>query len=890
MCRNLRGPSLLILYAAQSTTPSPMWTAVRPGPRLLSLPKTAFPLYIRRLGCHAPLKNPQNYIFEPEVKHDEDGKDLQKALGEVRHYLRTDDISEELRDVLVGLKTESLLAHLEPDLEKETLSTIEAVFAYYTQKKVPIAQNVSNEALQTLFILASNHVLATKSEVPNFLLSLALEWTRSADPIPNHILVNIIHLGASSKLSGLASSLTYVLRGKRGTLDAEFTRAFLDSCRARQLLSLDTFEALLAAAKTTGASQVINADFSNAYIEYLEEIFEYDAPDLHEFRDHNKNIYRIQGIANQLVHQFNVQSNAELLLKLLKCKADLNSVFNSAADLDAIDSLLVQLEAQSQDFQDVKNVIFKQDLADEQLCESLLAELALRVPEHSTFLHAICDFVAGDDVKFTTSLRLRARIIQALVNLGNCPAEEKFSHVQAAYASFLDEDVDIVSDVVLGITAVPQSDSSKLLHLALQDLPRAELSLYDTKSIVDNCLWAGNTTAAYEAFEKSVDSSLSQWAESDDPAVGATLSRLVVALASGDEPITEFFPKFRKVKQHMPVKGSPDAIYHVAKKMLAEGFIGDVIELLKREFPKMERDSCVKIRVDTDYGAEHRKVFDLIHNFILEYSGEETFEANWVLYGELHNYFQVPYESYFDAIKFFCERDRLHAALLIVRRMKMLSNLHSEQNGNFPPLREMFMYLFQVFGENLYEKGVAELHEILKTDTDLQTTDIDMQNCILNAYSNLQLVGKARDLFLAISANPKDQGGANEETIQIMIKTFTYGDMDYVRKFWNNLSQYGVFPNYAIFRQYLIAHAYYGLIDDAKKLLSEVDDYNLEFSSDLLMCMHNYCLDPEKQKEVQEWAKIEHKDAWRELVESGSLRSATPYATDDNLLGPAEQA
>ena len=45
-----------------------------------------------------------------------------------------------------------------------------------------------------------------------------------------------------------------------------------------------------------------------------------------------------------------------------------------------------------------------------------------------------------------------------------------------------------------------------------------------------------------------------------------------------------------------------------------------------------------------------------------------------------------------------------------------------------------------------------------------------------------------------MSLEPKDAGGVDETSATIMIKAYTYNDLIYVQKFWDNLSMFGLVP------------------------------------------------------------------------------------------------
>ena len=44
-----------------------------------------------------------------------------------------------------------------------------------------------------------------------------------------------------------------------------------------------------------------------------------------------------------------------------------------------------------------------------------------------------------------------------------------------------------------------------------------------------------------------------------------------------------------------------------------------------------------------------------------------------------------------------------------------------------------------------------------------------------------------------MSLEPKDAGGVDETSATIMIKAYTYNDLIYVQKFWDNLSMFDWF-------------------------------------------------------------------------------------------------
>lgn len=814
-------------------------------------------------------KKPQ-LIIEEDVATNK----VANCVSDLRHYLKTTEVPQTLRQKLLRTKLMELVNDA-PDLSDATVSgAINATVMQFYRSELDLLEA---EDLQLIFNRSVQSLLAAeKPSVPQYVAKLAQTFSASDEHIPTTVLVNVLRLG-SLTTRDFAVSLRYVARSQKSRLPYDFTQAVLQQLQGE--LDLAKFEAFLAVGEKDAL--LIDSNFCGALMDYVEGLFAETNPNVHEYKNLERSVHRIQLIATETIEQSFSKVDTETKLKLLKFKADLNSVAATASDRDQIGYMLLVLneEGSSDDYEMAKGALFKQNLSDEALAENLIMELAKH--GYAAMSTLVNDFIIADDVKFSDEIRLRASLIK-------CFAEEKapaeaYAAAKEIFSLHLEEasTLDIIVETAMASPIEPIEFINKLKN----DLESEyDPSVQAFKSIIDRAILLGNADYAWATFEQSLKYGNVHWNHTFDPSVNFTLSNLVTIVAQKGTDITSIFPKFRKVKQHMTSSCNADALQAMAQKMLAEECVGDVIEMLKRELPKIDKDSVQRIGVNAPYAVSHRQLFDCLHDFVLSYRNEETFETNWVLYGELHKYFHVPYETYMPVLKFFCDVDRLNAALVIFRKMKMLNEQHGSKVTNLPPLREMYMYLLQVFGDRLYEDGVIEVHEFLKMDLNVPTQDIQLQNSVLNAYSNLQNVGKVRDLFLSITSNAKQSGGINEETAQIMIKTYTYSDMLYVKKFWDNLSQFGVFPNYAVFKQYVIAHVYHGKIEEAVQLVEEIDDYNLEFSPDLLLSMHNYCLDPKKQEMVIDWAAQNHREAWDKLQQSGLLRKASQYAPDSNLL------
>lgn len=871
-----------------------MWRTLLSGPLRRRVLSSNRPQLLR---CYAWLPTKQRNKLKQKtfiIENSPNNKEANFVSG-LRHYLKSTEIPKKLRSNVLRTKLLELVNEV-PNLKEnpEVFSVINATIVQFLRENEKGTSVLTTEELYLIFNRSFESLIDSKDPgVPPFMAKLAQLFTLSSDAVPVNVLVKVVLLGTMMKFATLSSSLEYVAKNRKSSLPLDFTKKLLDHYQSRKELDLSKFEALLLVGNNIRDAFLVDSSFCNALIDHVELLFAENSPKTHEYLDMERNVHRIQMIVSETIKQTLFKVDTETNLKMLSFKSDLNSVAANEEDIESIGKILTHISSACSDnkFQTLKEVLFRQNLSDESLAETLLLELA-KEEQFSPMTKIICGIITADDIKYSSGLRLRASLIECFLDSRYQPNDFLFEKVRNIYLPYLnDSEIDLYYNIVQAAMAsgfVQPSEFLVHLNATFAQQKVFEPSLNAFKSMIDRAVASGDADYAWKIFQQSLGYGTVQWDQSLDPAVGLTLNNLIILIARDGSNMEAIFPKFRSIRQHMTFPCNAEALNAMATKMLQEEFVGDVIEMLKRELPKIDKDASQRINVVAPHASTYRQLFDTLHNFVLHYKSEETYETNWVLYGELHKYFHVPYESYMPALEFFCNVDRLNAALIIIRLIKMLSERHGSTYTNPPPLREMYIYLLQVFGDRLYEEGVIEVHEFLKMDVNINSQDINLQNCILNAYSNLQNVGKVRDLFLSISSNAKQSGGINEETAQIMIKTYTYSDMLYVNKFWNNLSQFGVFPNYAVYKQYVIAHVYHGFVDEAFAIISSIDDYNIEFSSDLLLSMHNYCLDPKKQELVAKWAIENHKEDWERLKMSGLLKTASNYMPDSNLLTSGE--
>lgn len=825
-------------------------------------------------------------------------KRIRRHVNDVRHYLKSTDVPENIRRKILSEKLSSLVEYT-ADIEAApiVLPTLNLALLHSHNRGESFTSILPVPSLEALFNNTARYVSSREQvEYPQFMALLAIELLKSPGPIKTEVLLNIIDMGSLLRLGDFKSTLSFLLSYRAASLPPNFASDVLQHLQRTNRLDLNKFEVLAELDLLSDDVVLVDDAVVTHFITYVESLFPDTKPNLHEYKDPERNIYRVSFAANTLIEAAKAATSLvsiQSLLTLLKLQTTLNSIVSSKNDQEIVESILIELKTRCQGsgYSNLKQVLFEQDLFDESLSETILLETASRTDTHREMCIEMAAFIKNDDIKFSPSLRARAHLLHELHMLHTPTVETataKILEVMSPYVEESEEATKLFSDIAEVLTKLrflPHTEMYLFLtqEMALQhNLPGMDLYFY--KHFIDCGVLIDDSEFALKVFYDSTQNCSSSWAESPDPTMAITLNKLIQALVGDSLDIAHIFPVFRQIRLHLVGSLTAETLNALAVPMLEANCVGDVMEMMKRELPKMNKDSYLRLATENPWAHAHRALFDTLMGYVVSYKGDETAETNWLLYGELHKYFQIPFDSYLPAMKYFCEVNRLNAALVIFRTLRLLNDLHGDKNTNRSPLKEMYIYLLKVFGDNLYEEGVHELHEFMKMDVSLQHQDILLQNCLLNAYTNLQDIGKARDTFLAISSNPKSDGGVNEETIQTIIKAYTYSDFSYVARFWNNLSSYGIFPNHGIFKQYVIAHVYHGLVEEAVELVSSIDDYNLEITDDLLLAMHNYCLEPHKQKEVVKWLIENHKEQWLELKQSGLLKNASGYEPDSLLL------
>lgn len=832
-----------------------------------------------------------------EEEPDEDFKD--PRLRDIRHSLKSTDIPDGLRQKILTDKMTWLIEEYE--FSSQLLPLINNVFMelYKLNKYTIIDRNGGNDIMSedaiTELLKKSFTTLLNEPEVgalPEYLLVL-IQFSLTNDfPLNDSMLVNITLLASRLNYNNLNLKDTLLLLVKSNKITSHtFINELIDTLYLQGKLKFQVFEVLADLNSTLSGNSPIklNDNYYTSLINYIESLYKDKSPKTHEYKNLESSIFRVQHCALKLIDQCDLKElKMETIFNLLKLASDLQAANHHYDSSRVVNKLLDHLN--SFDPKSVSDFFLRQEFASEALLDTFVSLIV-----HNNYKVLLDELMTS--IQNKPMFYLKERLIQSKLYFTEETSEDALSKhaidTISAEISNSTENLDITALYLKVLQIFVEAGRVSPNGIFTNEITKffkdqgMEVPLLAYKMRMDKAISYSNQQQAFEIFNDS-GINLVQWStqHESNPQALKTLNDFIILSSEKIEDIGELFNLFIVIKQQM-VNDTANvfALTALSKRMLAEECVGDCIELLKRELPSIDRDSTLKLPTNEEFGFAYRQLFDTLHEFVINYTNEETYETNWVLYGELHKYFYVPFDSYLPAMKFFCHHDRLNAALIIFRQIKRLYESHGNHNY-LPPLKEMYVHLFRAFGDGLYEEGVEEIHEYLKMDVSLPRQDIELVNSVLNAYSNLQDVAKARDIFLSLSPLQQIKGieGANEETVQIMLKTYTYADINYVRSFWNNLSSMGILPNYDIFKQYLIAHVYHGLPEDAIELTKEMDDYGLEVKEDTLVSMYNLCLSSDNQDKIEQWAQKEYLNEWNNIVSKNLLNRSDDYVPENNIL------
>ncbi|EER35011.1 conserved hypothetical protein [Candida tropicalis MYA-3404] len=810
-------------------------------------------------------KKKKEYIIEePTIYQNET---IQKYYNGISPYLveeESSDLTNELKVKMMSTKIEELLNNVEEiEGNDELIEVLElSIKNGFKDINNNNRTNIPIELSILLFDKLYNEIIIKQ---PGFSKQIIESLLLNIEKLPNLTIIQLVTYIQDSKSSKLNQILKSLLN--RINFDS-FLKDYLEYLYEKKKLSLEIFEELI-------ELEMIKDDMIKYLNKHIEDLFKETTPEVHCYLNLEYNIDRIQYVINQMINKLQFSGiSLDSLLTIFKLNWEILQVNKCQESSDNNDKILNYLQDKTNQ---VKDEIFRQNLDDESLAECLL--FTSWKYNNKMLANEITEFISKDEVKFSQMLRYQSEVYKIVHNsLSNNVVEQ----IIAKLPEHMENPSEVYEKSIQAIMTSDISPTSEIID-QLQIQLSTEKSIYSYKYLLDRAIEMNDYEVSMKIFNASV-SDFTPWAQyNTDPTISKTINDLIQCVVNNN-PMKQAFPIFQSIKAQLQQQINIDTINSIVPKILQEDLTGDVIELMTRELPKMEQEQPDKFPIDKPFGYKYYKLYDMIHTYCITNTNDSRMVNNWYLYVHCYNYFFIPHERLLPTMKFFCENQRWNAALRIFRSSLELSKLHGEHNHK-PPSREMYLYLINEFGDKLYEEGIIEIHESLKMDLTLDYQDRELIHSIMNAYCNLQEVSKVRDLFLTMSLNPKDEGGVDETSAMLMIKAYTYHDLMYVEKFWNNLTTFGLIPDYKLLKQYLIAYSYHGLIDKSIEIVENIEqDYDLELNDDLLINMYNYCYEIQGQQKLQNWATKNHPEIWNNIVKSGKLIQASGYKPNENFL------
>ncbi|GME96144.1 unnamed protein product [Ambrosiozyma monospora] len=271
----------------------------------------------------------------------------------------------------------------------------------------------------------------------------------------------------------------------------------------------------------------------------------------------------------------------------------------------------------------------------------------------------------------------------------------------------------------------------------------------------------------------------------------------------------------------------------------------------------------------TKYSVEkYQDIFDEFNRYIL--NTYKNAEDNWLLIEFLEENFDVPYDCYLQYMNFWAGAEKPDRVMRIFAKMKKLS-----KEGKLPPPDEtVYWFLFKCFSKFKYESGIFKLHLSMKMDLAINV-DIKLLNAVMEAYASLEDPFKTRDVFNLALSMPKSIG-LNEESAYWMLKSLKFGSLYHVDDFYYNLSGYEVELTPQLFREYLIANCYFEQFGTAMKKLVRTFNQGDGHLIDkyVLKDFHNWCLNKNVRRQLDQFANQHYKEIWTELKSSGELSNS----------------
>ncbi|ODQ79890.1 hypothetical protein BABINDRAFT_8082 [Babjeviella inositovora NRRL Y-12698] len=411
------------------------------------------------------------------------------------------------------------------------------------------------------------------------------------------------------------------------------------------------------------------------------------------------------------------------------------------------------------------------------------------------------------------------------------------------------------------------------VHLQLEyTLQRDEETFW---LLINHALDTKNTTKALEYFENSFTEGV-LWMELEGKYT-TVVNRLMRQLgedllakgnfAAKDDcnTIWRWFTRLDQIKHKLDVYTAAMWMQLFLKN--EKEYVGNAVTIAEHVLPPLpEKGELNEIlpKEKADFET-YKPLYDVLYDYTLS----STLDANrnWSILGFIDTFFVIPAENYLPLMRKFCEMDRPNAGLILFKNMKRYHRFY----GLPPPSEEVYIFLFNKFGEMYYEEGVAQMHKMMNMEVAVHI-DARVMNAALAAHVNLQDTLAARTLFHSMLAIPKEVG-INEETVSIMMKNYALLSIGSARRFWSSLSDFDILPTADNYKWFIIAHCHAGLPDEALLIAQSMEENYVEVTGDVLATLHNWTSDAAARAEVVAWASALHPQLWARIAHDGLLTS-----------------
>lgn len=405
--------------------------------------------------------------------------------------------------------------------------------------------------------------------------------------------------------------------------------------------------------------------------------------------------------------------------------------------------------------------------------------------------------------------------------------------------SFTDDSTSFIDTATVNRMLEAGARSQKLASflLSISDTLQVPMDIGAYSILIRYAMAIGDRDQTLDFFQKSIDAGLF-WLDATNAEQGNILGEgiqfMFLEVTTREElgRAFKFLTKAHNFISFLDVNTTAS----ILEVLLSFDLVGDALSLIESEFV-LSKDTSASLyfgkvneedlfdlesptlnarKIDL-HGSDAHRIYLALWKYLQKATDHEIC---FIIYSTIHQCFSnVPQEMFLESMRKFNLLHRPDIAVRIFQHMKKLNRLF----GLPPPSKEHYTYLFKEFGNLGYETGVSELHAMLRLDVSVDQ-DIHLRNALLGAYADLQDVIRTRDLFeLYMAISTKSKNAVNLETVNIMLKAYTYYGLEHTNRFWNSLTELNYIPDASNYRQLAVGHSYHGDWSGALQVLDEME-------------------------------------------------------------------